>query len=213
MPLTIQLSKAHPEKGAVLTSAVISRVEETVEAAKRYLYQAILVAGKRTELMTDMEKFIWRGCFKADPTDKNTVTAHEVIMNTWSGVSSPHTIKLADTPYVKWSGEIHLAYNDFKPGELILQARVWKYIHEATHKFARTQDIGVGLMIMLQDGASNYCYLKMADALRNSKIDYRADGLEPAGALKNADSYAAFIVLLDQLNKGAFRPDRVAAGA
>jgi hypothetical protein len=213
MPIVdITLSKAHPEKGAVRSPEVIGLVEETVKAAQSCLYHAISVASKRSEL-TDREKFIWSKCFRADPTDKSRVKALEVIMNTSRGVSSFHKIKLADSPYVRWFGEIHLAYKDFEPKDPItLPARVWKYIHEATHKFANTQDIGVGYIAILSDGASTKCYLKMVDALRHSKIEYRVPpGLEPADALKNADSYAAFIVLLDQLRKGVFKPHGVAA--
>lgn len=207
MPITIQLSKAHPEKGAVLSPDVTSCVEETVAAARDYLYNAITVVGKIIPEMTEAEKSIWRGCFLADPTHENTLAAYDVIFKTWSGSSNPHTIKLADSPYVSGSGEIHLGYNDFKPKErIILQARVWKYIHEATHKFAGTQDIGVGFITMVADEASDYCYLKMADAIKKSQIAYRRPGLQAVDALKNADSYAAFVVLLDQLNKGAFRP-------
>jgi hypothetical protein len=203
--ITILLSKAHPVKDAVV-SLVEGDVRDAAGKAGDYLMRAINVVGTENP-MTDGQKSIWKGCFLADPTRKSTLKAFDVIFNTWKGITADHTIKLADSPYVTKFGEIHLNYNDFVVGNRpILQARVWRYIHEATHKFAGTRDIGVGIWTMLTDGASEKCYLNAGAALKESKIGYRLPGLGPDDALKNADSYAGFVVLLEQLRNGLFRP-------
>jgi hypothetical protein len=62
----------------------------------------------------------------------------------------------------------------------------WVYVHEGTHKFADTEDVG--------DSLSSYLSRESAMGRRGkAQIKYRQPGLRPEDALRNADSYAGLL--------------------
>jgi len=164
--------------------------------------------------MSDEQEFIFGKCFKQDSDGINCAQVLAVLNKTYAGVVASHTIKLGDDNYVApkygWfggePGAIHLKL-EYCDGEKVLplDELTWVYVHEATHKFANTLDVGDSA----SGEASLICYLSKISAMKPlgaAKIKYRQDGLQANDTLKNADSYAGFAVMISRLKRGLYKP-------
>ena len=188
-------------------------IQETVAAARRYLDTA---DGGLAYARGPGISVIFMSCFKQDMTTAAVTKVRHVLRQTKAGIEQPHTIKLADSSYVHHkygafggpTGSIHLAkylFPDAGPA-VKLDIRVWTYVHEATHKFAQTVDVGGGGFKFFTDAPSERCYIDRPKAILTGSIKYNGVGVGPEEALYNADSFAAFVVMFQLHQKGMFIP-------
>jgi hypothetical protein len=127
------------------------------------------------------------------------VKVREVLTKVWNGIKADHGVKVADLGtsegYVSTypdrggaQGEIHINRRHLLVGdEQSFGMSVIIYIHEASHRFARTKD----------HGPRGYI---------NGEGNYKATGLTAQEAWNNADSYGWFVWKVaqneqDRLNK------------
>jgi hypothetical protein len=223
MPITVQASTHKQSAENEPSHRAIAAVEKTAVIACEWLYHAISIVGSSVSLSAD-QKSIWRDCFRAEPTPESRRQAFEVLFQTFSGMSLPHTVELSECAHIrKKSGtltgkpeSIYLPVYHFdaavpRPAGLsrsyLVERSIWTYIHEASHKFAETEDIRDGGFDCFTDEISTVCYLSQHSAFTYSIIHYRnPQGPRPKDALRNADSYACFVVMLYRLSRGLFKP-------
>jgi len=211
MPVTVKASDTlkGTDKTAATSEAVIHQVELTRGLCIAYLKAA---AAAVSPLMSDAHKTLFETCFLQEPDDRSRSAVLLVLNKTLIGVSGGHTVKLDQTPFAG-RHSLHLPLHNFcdrttyaSPGRYSFDQRAWTYIHEATHLFAGTDDATIGLTQKLGLRKEKESpYLDRSIALKGTALAYREGGLGKRGALRNADSYAAFAVMLSRLTRGLFR--------
>lgn len=182
-------------KGSKDVTRRVGRISSTAQGWVRQVLPELRSVG-----MSDATKRAFTACFRANPSSMSLSTIRAVLTTTLSGMSKPHGVKVrADNDaygYVTsyYAGRIHLISGMqhidedgdtvARKGEIHLDTGMVKsdmtmsaitYLHEATHRFANTDDHG------------DQGYFK-ANGSR-----YEANGLAPRQALINADSYAYFV--------------------
>jgi len=173
------------------------RVKRVVQTAQGWLGATL------PEVKSNMSPAVaaaYQSCFKAPPSSAAVNTVKAVLSTTAGSLRHPHGIKIRedDDAYgyvnLRYSGRKHLTNGTIfydsdgdrihSMGEIHIDKATLRsdmtmavitYIHEATHRFANTDD----------HGDSGY--------FKSDGSDYGAPGLNWQQALNNADSYAYFV--------------------